>query len=47
VVLDGVFGVENFRSEIVWKRTSGHSDARRYGPAHDTIFFYTKTQAFT
>jgi len=45
IVLDAVFGTENFRSEIVWKRTSGHSDADRYGPVHDTIFYYVKTDA--
>ena len=26
IVLDAIFGVENFRNEIVWKRTSAHSD---------------------
>ena len=39
IVLDGVFGKENFRNEIIWKRTSGHSDAKRFGSVHDTIFF--------
>jgi site-specific DNA-methyltransferase (adenine-specific) len=43
IVLDGIFGAENYRSEIVWKRTSGHSDARRFASTHDTIFFYTKS----
>lgn len=47
VIMDGVFGHDNFRSEIIWKRTSGHSDARRYGPVHDTILFYTKTDRAT
>lgn len=42
IVLDGVFGKENFRSEVIWKRTSGHSDAKRYGSIHDTIFYYSK-----
>ena len=46
IVLDGVFGKENYRSEIIWKRTSAHSSAKRYGPVHDTIFFYSKTTAF-
>jgi adenine-specific DNA-methyltransferase len=43
VLLDEVFGSENFRNEIVWKRTSGHSDAARYGNTHDVIFFYSKS----
>ncbi|MDE0347602.1 MAG: DNA methyltransferase [Boseongicola sp.] len=40
-VMDGVFGHENFRGEIVWKRTSAHSSARRPGPVHDVILFYS------
>jgi DNA modification methylase len=46
LVLDGIFGPENFRSEIIWKRTSAHSSARRYGPVHDTLFFYTKSDNY-
>jgi site-specific DNA-methyltransferase (adenine-specific) len=41
LVLDAVFGAANFRNEIIWKRTSGHSSARRWGPVHDTILFYS------
>ncbi|HOI36705.1 MAG TPA: site-specific DNA-methyltransferase [Bacillota bacterium] len=44
VVMDEVFGYENFQNEIVWKRTSGHSDALRFGPVHDTILYYTNSQ---
>jgi site-specific DNA-methyltransferase (adenine-specific) len=43
VILDTIFGPENFRSEVVWKRTSAHSSAKRYGPIHDVIFFYSKS----
>lgn len=32
VVLDAIFGQEHFRNEIIWKRTSAHSSAKRYGP---------------
>ena len=45
--MDAIFGEENFRNEIVWKRTSAHSGARRFGPVHDTIFFYTKADRYT
>lgn len=41
VMLDVILGEENFQNEIVWKRTSAHSSAVRYGPVHDVIFFYT------
>ena len=40
VVMDEVFGSDFFRSEIVWKRTTSHSDATAYGSVHDTILFY-------
>lgn len=47
IVLDAVFGAENFLSEIVWKRTSAHSSAKRPGPIHDVILLYTKSEHFT
>lgn len=43
IVLDGVFGAERFKNEIIWKRQSAHSDATGFGSVHDTILFYTKT----
>ena len=43
LLLDAVFGAENFLNENVWKRTSGHSDARRFGRVHDVILGYAKT----
>jgi DNA modification methylase len=47
ILLDHVFGPDNFRNEIVWKRTHAHSSSRRYGPIHDTILFYSKTAKYT
>ncbi len=41
VMLDQIFGENNFQNEIVWKRSSAHSDSKRYGANHDTVFFYT------
>jgi site-specific DNA-methyltransferase (adenine-specific) len=46
ILLDTVFGADNFRSEVVWKRTSSHNSAKRFGPIHDVIFFYSKTDDF-
>lgn len=43
IVLDEVFGIDNFQNQIVWKRQTAHSDAQRYNPIHDTIFYYTKS----
>ncbi len=47
VVLDGLFRHDNFRNELIWKRTSAHNAARRYGPVHDTILFYSKSRHYT
>ena len=46
VIMDGVFGRGNFKNEIVWKRTSAHNRAKRFGPVHDTILFYTKSDRY-
>ena len=46
LLLDGVFGADKFRNEITWKRTSGHSSAKRWGPVHDTLLFYSKSDKY-
>ncbi len=46
IMLDAVFGPQQFRNEIIWKRTSAHSGASRYGPVHDSILFYSKTDEY-
>ncbi|GAB1234826.1 DNA methyltransferase [Ferrigenium sp. UT5] len=43
--LDEVFGPSAFGNEIIWKRTTGHSDAKSYGSVHDTIWYYTNAEA--
>ena len=47
VLLDAIFGTENFRNEVIWKRTTAHSSANRYGPVHDVLLLYSKTATFT
>lgn len=46
LLMDSIFGLENYQNEIVWKRSSAHSDskqgARHYGRVTDTILFYSK-----
>ncbi len=42
ILLDAIFGAQNYRNEIVWKRTSAHNDAKRFGKIHDVIFYYAK-----
>ena len=45
VVLDGLFGSDNFRNEVIWRRTRAHNDKkiRRFGSIHDSILFYSKS----
>ncbi len=41
ILLDEVFGEDNFRNEIIWKRATAHSDSEFYGNNFDCIYFYT------
>jgi len=51
LVLDVVFGAENYVNEIVWKRSDAHNDAKQgathFGRVHDVIFFYRKSKDAT
>jgi adenine-specific DNA-methyltransferase len=42
LVVDEIFGRNNFLSEIIWKRTSAHGDTQRWGAVHDTIMWWSK-----
>lgn len=46
LLLDSVFGPENFRNEIIWRRTGSHNSSRRFGPIHDVLLFYSKTKDY-
>ena len=46
LVLDAVFGAENFRNEITWKRTTTHSDSKTWSKVADIILFYSKSGEF-
>jgi DNA modification methylase len=45
MLMDAVFGPQNFQNEIVWKRTSAHVNPKRYGPVHDVLLFYSRSDA--
>ena len=48
MLMDAIFGPMNFQSQVIWKRTTAHSNVyRAYGAITDTIFFYSKTNKFT
>jgi len=46
VVMDTIFGIQNFRNEITWKRTSSHSDAKKFSNIGDSILYYTKSEKY-
>ncbi len=45
IVVDSIFCSQKgiFQNEIIWRRTGSHNAMRSYGPIHDVILFYTKT----
>ncbi|MEM7688885.1 MAG: DNA methyltransferase [Pseudomonadota bacterium] len=47
LLLDGVFGPASYKNEIIWKRTTTHSDSKTWSRVSDTILFFTKSSGFT
>ena len=45
LLMDAIFGQDNFRNEVAWKRTSSHSDARRFASVSDRLLFYASKGA--
>lgn len=43
LMMDEVFGEENFLNEIIWTYKSGGRSLRHYSRKHDTILFYRKS----
>ncbi|MXW84530.1 MAG: site-specific DNA-methyltransferase [Boseongicola sp. SB0667_bin_21] len=51
LLMDAIFGRQNCRTQIVWKRSSAHSDGRQgrrqHGRIQDVILFYTAGREWT
>ena len=46
-ILDKIFGEQNFRNKITWKRTDTHNDAKKQLPnVCDDIFYYSKSDKY-
>ncbi len=45
ILMDEIFGEDNFRNEIIWQRFTFHSDADKFGAVHETILYYSKNSA--
>ena len=46
MVMDSLFGKENFRNEIVWCYNVGGKGAKQWGRKHDVILFYSRSNKF-
>ena len=46
IMLDIIFGLDNFKNNIVWCYTSGGASKKQFSKKHDDIFFYTKSNKF-
>ena len=40
ILMDEIFGEENFGAEIIWKKTTKTTNFNSYGSEHDTILYY-------
>ena len=51
LLMDGIFGAAQFRTQIAWQRSNAHSDAkqgrRQHGRIQDNILFYTAGGGWT
>jgi len=47
LIMDDVFGFDNFRNEIIWKYGLGGSGNKEFAKKHDNILFYTKSNQYT
>ena len=46
ILMDEIFGEDNFRNEIIWKRSTAHNDSKGFGNLHDTIYYYSKSNDY-
>ena len=46
IILDWVFGKDNFRNEIIWSYQTGGVSKKWFGKKHDIVFLYTKTDDY-
>ncbi|MGN0711054.1 MAG: DNA methyltransferase [Anaerovoracaceae bacterium] len=46
LIMDEIFGEENFVNEVIWTYKSGGTTSRRFARKHDTLFFYGKSKNY-
>lgn len=47
ILMDEIFGEDNFATEIIWKRTTSHAQKEGFANIHDSIFVYHNSDEFT
>ncbi len=47
IMMDDIFGVNNFVNDISWVRHNTHHPARKFPAIHDSILVFSKTGAYT
>ena len=46
-VMDAIFGIGNYRNNIIWRRATSHNDPRRFGRVLDHLLYYSKSASPT
>jgi len=46
VMMDGIFGHQNFRNEIIWHYQTGGASKKWFSKKHDTLLFYSKGENY-
>ena len=47
ILMDNIFGINNFKRDIIWKKTTKTTNIKNYGSEYDNILFYTKGAKYT
>ncbi|MDD4996528.1 MAG: site-specific DNA-methyltransferase [Syntrophales bacterium] len=47
LIMDELFGRDNFKNEIIWQRTNTHNESGQFGRIHDVILFYTRSSTYS
>lgn len=46
LIMDDIFGKDNFKNEIIWTYKTGGTTDKYFNRKHDTILFYSKTDSY-
>lgn len=48
IIIDAIFcpAGGSFQNEIIWRRTGSHNSRRSFGPSHDVIYVYNKSNDY-